>query len=50
VKNLDSVFWAYILGWAIFFGFYLSVAKRSNDLRAEVERLKKSTFGKIQGK
>ena len=44
MKNLDSVFWAYILGWAIFFGFYLSIAKRSNDLRAEVERLKKSAF------
>jgi hypothetical protein len=31
-----------MLGWAIFFGFYLSIAKRSSDLRAEVERLKKS--------
>jgi hypothetical protein len=46
VKNLDSIFWAYVLGWAIFFGFYLSVAKRSSDLRAEIERLKKSAFGK----
>jgi len=46
VKNLDSIFWAYILGWAIFFGFYLSVAKRANDLRVEIERLKKSAFGK----
>ena len=42
MKNLDSIFWAYTLGWAIFFGFYLSIAKRSSDLRAEVERLKKS--------
>jgi hypothetical protein len=50
VKNLDSVFWAYLLGWAIFFGFYLSIAKRSNDLRAEVERLKKSAFGPTSGK
>jgi hypothetical protein len=46
MKNLDSIFWAYILGWTIFFGFYLSVAKRANDLRAEIERLKKSAFGK----
>jgi len=30
VKNLDSIFWAYTLGWAIFFGFYLSIAKRSS--------------------
>jgi hypothetical protein len=44
VKNLDSVFWAYIMGWAIFFGFYLSIAKRSSDLRAEVDRLKKSAL------
>lgn len=50
MKNLDSVFWAYILGWAIFFGFYLSIAKRSNDLRAEVERLKKSAFGPSSAK
>jgi hypothetical protein len=50
VKNLDSVFWAYVLGWAIFFGFYLSIAKRSNDLRAEVERLKKSAFEKSREK
>jgi len=50
VKNLDSVFWAYILGWAIFFGFYLSVAKRTSDLRAEVDRLKKSALGNSQEK
>jgi hypothetical protein len=45
MKNLDSIFWAYILGWAIFFGFYLTIAKRSSDLRAEVDRLKKSALG-----
>jgi len=50
VKNLDSIFWAYILGWAIFFGFYLSIAKRSSDLRAEVDRLKKSALGSSREK
>jgi hypothetical protein len=50
VKNLDSVFWAYVLGWAIFFGFYLSIAKRSSDLRAEVDRLKRSALGNARGK
>ena len=50
MRNLDSVFLAYILGWAVFFGFYLSIAKRSNDLRAEVERLKKSALGNSRGK
>jgi hypothetical protein len=46
MKNLDSVFAAYLIGWAVFFFFFVSVAKRSNDLRAEVERLKKSASGK----
>jgi hypothetical protein len=50
VKNMDSVFLAYVLGWAIFFGFYLTIAKRSSDLRAEVERLKKSALGKSREK
>jgi hypothetical protein len=40
MKNLDSVFAAYIIGWGVFFLFYISIAKRTNDLRAEVERLK----------
>ena len=40
MKNLDSVFAAYLLGWAVFFVFYLSVAKRTSSLRDEVERLK----------
>jgi hypothetical protein len=40
MKNLDSVFAAYIIGLAVFFVFYLSVAKRTSSLRQEVERLK----------
>jgi len=42
MKNLDSVFAAYLIGWAVFFGFYLSVAKRTSSLRDELERLKQS--------
>ncbi|MFI5059028.1 MAG: hypothetical protein ACHQLQ_12650 [Candidatus Acidiferrales bacterium] len=42
MKNLDSVFAAYMIGWAVFFFFYLSVAKRTSSLRAELERLKDS--------
>lgn len=42
MKNLDSVFAAYLIGWAVFFGFYLSVARRTATLREEVERLKHS--------
>jgi hypothetical protein len=42
VKNLDSVFAAYMVGWAIFFVFYLTVAQRTSALRKEIERLKDS--------
>jgi hypothetical protein len=44
VKNLNSIFAAYLIGWGIFFGLFLSIVKRSNDLRSEVERLKKSVL------
>jgi CcmD family protein len=42
MKNLDSVFAAYIAAWAIFFVFYVTIARRSASLRDEVERLKDS--------
>lgn len=40
MKNFDSIFAAYLAGWAVFFGFYLSVAKRTASLRREVEQIK----------
>jgi len=42
MKNLGSIFAAYLIGWGVFFLFYLSIAKRTSDLRAEIERLKNS--------
>jgi hypothetical protein len=42
MKNFDSIFAAYLIGWGVFFVFYLTIAKRSSDLRAEVQRLKAS--------
>jgi CcmD family protein len=42
MKNLGSVFAAYIAAWAIFFVFYVTIARRSASLRDEVERLKNS--------
>ena len=42
MKNLDNVFAAYLIGWGVFFLFYLSIAKRTSDLRVEIERLKNS--------
>jgi hypothetical protein len=40
MKNLNSVFAAYLIGWSAFFLFYLSIAKRISSLRAEIDRLK----------
>ena len=42
MKNLGSVFAAYLIGWGVFFVFNVSIAKRTSDLRNEVERLKNS--------
>jgi len=40
MKNIGSVFAAYLIGWGVFFLFYVSIAKRAAYLRDEVERLK----------
>ena len=42
MKNLDSVFAAYVIGWGIFFVFFLSIVRRTSALNAEVTRLKNS--------
>ena len=42
MKNLNSIFAAYMIGWGVFFLFFVSIVKRSNDLRGEVDRLKKT--------
>jgi uncharacterized membrane protein YciS (DUF1049 family) len=42
MTSLDSVFAAYVIGWAVFFVFYLTVAKRTSTLRQELDRLKNS--------
>lgn len=42
MKNLDSVFAAYLIGWGIFFVYYLTVARRTAALRNDIERLKNS--------
>jgi hypothetical protein len=40
MKNLNSVFAAYVIGWGVFFVFYLTIAKRTSELRGQIERLK----------
>jgi preprotein translocase subunit YajC len=42
MKNLGSVFAAYLAGWSIFFIFYISIARRTENLREEIQRLKNS--------
>jgi hypothetical protein len=42
MTSLNSVFAAYIIGWAVFFVFYLTIAKRTSSLREELDRLKTS--------
>ena len=42
MKNLDSVFAAYLGAWAVFFIFYITIAQRASSLRSEIERLKSS--------
>lgn len=44
MKNLNSIFAAYMIGWAVFFLFFVSVIKRTIGLRSEVERLKRNLF------
>ena len=40
MKNLDSVFAAWIAVWAVFFLYEVSIARRVARLREEVDRLK----------
>jgi hypothetical protein len=40
MKNLDSVFAAYLIAWGVFFVYYLTVARRTSTLRDDLERLK----------
>ncbi len=42
MTSLNSVFAAYIIGWAVFFVFYLTIAKRTSSLREELDRVKNS--------
>jgi len=48
LKNLDSVFAAYLIGWGIFFLFSVSVAKRSSGLKEEIARLKERLQESLQ--
>jgi CcmD family protein len=40
MKNFGSLFVAYMVVWAVFFGYQVTIAKRLSQLREEIERLK----------
>ena len=40
MKNFEFIFAAYITGWAIFFLYYLTVARRLSRAEEELRRLK----------
>ncbi len=46
MKNFDSILAAYLIGWGVFFFYYVSVARRTSALRDEIERLKSSLRSK----
>ena len=47
MKNLGSVMTAYMIGWGVFFIYFVSVARRTSDLRKDVQKLKETlTRGK----
>jgi uncharacterized membrane protein YciS (DUF1049 family) len=42
MSGLQSVFAAYLIGWGIFFIYYLTVAQRTAALGRRIEQLEKS--------
>ena len=40
MKNFEFLFAAWMVVWAVFFGYELSVARRVSQVREEIERLK----------
>ncbi len=47
MKNLGSVMTAYMIGWGVFFVYFITVARRTAELRKDFQRLKETlTRGK----
>lgn len=40
MKNFESIFAAYVVGWAVFFVYYLTIARRLSRAEDELRRLK----------
>ena len=42
MKNWGSILVAYMIGWGVFFLYFVTVARRTAALREDLERLKNS--------
>lgn len=42
MKNFESIFAAYVVGWAVFFVYYVTIARRLSRAEEELRRLKES--------
>lgn len=42
MKNFESIFAAYMLGWAVFFVYQISVGRRLQKAEEELRRLKEA--------
>ena len=48
MKNFESLFAAYILVWAIFFVYHISIARRLAEVREELKALRASVLGDVK--
>jgi CcmD family protein len=46
MKNFESIFAAYVVGWAVFFVYYLTIARRLGQAEEQLRRLKESLTGR----
>lgn len=40
MKNFEFIFAAYVAGWAVFFVYYITIARRLGRAEQELQRLK----------
>ncbi|MFZ0739628.1 MAG: CcmD family protein [Candidatus Acidiferrales bacterium] len=40
MKNFESLFVAWMIVWAVFFGYQVTIARRLSRLRGDLDRLK----------
>jgi CcmD family protein len=46
MRDFRFLFTAWMAVWAIFFAYEISIARRTSQLREEIERLKQQLLGK----